>query len=73
MYTWYQTAVSNSTGLAGELWMSVHFNEHTMAAFLFKCMEGPAYGSPPAPTLYTESRILVRPEKVSEIPAALVS
>ena len=50
--------------------MSVHFNEHTMAAFLFKCMEEPAYGSPPAPStlppahpLYTESRILVRPEK----------
>ena len=63
--------------------MSVHFNEHTMAAFLLKCMEEPAYGSPPAPTahptpsrppahptplppahpLYTESRILVRPEK----------
>ena len=46
--------------------MSVHFNEHTMAAFLLKCMEEPACGSPPAPTahpLYTESRILVRPEK----------
>ena len=55
-----------------------------MAAFLFKCMEEPVYGSPPTPTahptllppahlLYTESMILVRPEKVSEIPAALVS
>ena len=58
-HTWYQTAVSDYTGLAGELWMSVHFNEHTMAAFLFKCMEEP----PPAQPLYTESRILVRPEK----------
>ena len=49
-------------------------NTCTMAAFLFKCTEEPAYGSPPAPTthptplppthpLYTESRILVRPEK----------
>ena len=35
--------------LAGELWLSVHFNEHTMAAFLFKCIEEPAYGAPPAP------------------------
>ena len=28
-------------GLAGdhELWLSMYFNEHTMAAFLFKCME----------------------------------
>ena len=51
------------TGLAGELWLSVHFNEHTMATFLFKCVEEPAYGSPPTPPLYTESRILVRPEK----------
>ena len=25
--------------LAGELWLSMHFNEHTMAAFLFKCTE----------------------------------
>ena len=30
----------------GELWMSVHFNEHTMAAFLLKCMEEAAHGSP---------------------------
>ena len=63
---WYQTAVSNRTGLAGELWLFVHFNEHTMAAFLFRCMEEPTYGSPSAPTahlLYTESMILVRPEK----------
>ena len=48
-------------------------NTHAMAAFLFKCMEEPDYGSPPTPTahptplppaqpLYTESRILVRPE-----------
>ena len=34
--------ISDRTGLAGELWMSVHFNKHTMAAFLFKCMEEPA-------------------------------
>ena len=62
-------------------YLCTSMNTHAMAAFLFKCMEGPAYGSPPAPTtplppthpLYTESRILVRPEKVSEIPAALVS
>ena len=72
-HTWYQTAASDRAGLAGVLWMSVHFNEHTMAAFMFKCMEESAYSSPPAPTthptpflpahpLYTESRILVRPE-----------
>ena len=68
-------AVSDRTGLTGELWLSMHFNEHTMAAFLFKCMEEPAFGSLPAPTahptpsrppthpLYTEFMIFVRPDK----------
>ena len=37
---------------ASELWLFVHFNEHTMAAFLVKCMEKPAFGSPPAPTTH---------------------
>ena len=28
----------------------LHFNGHTMAAFPVKCMEEPAFGSPPVPT-----------------------
>ena len=40
---------SNLISLSNELWLFVHFNGHTMAAFLVKCMEEPTFGSPPAP------------------------
>ena len=58
-------AVTDHTGLTSELctWLSVRFNEHTMAAFMFKCMEEPTFGSPTAHPLDTESMILVRPGK----------
>ena len=39
---------SDLTSLTSELWLSVHFNEHTMAAaFLFKCMGEHAFSSTP--------------------------
>ena len=40
------------------LWLSVHFSEHTMAAFLFKCMEEVAFGSPHDPTTPHPIRVL---------------
>ena len=40
----------SATVPAGQfMWLSVHFNEHTMAAFLFKCIEDPTYSSPTIP------------------------
>ena len=39
-------------GQAGELWLSVHFNEHTMATFLFKYIDKPTLGSPPTLTTH---------------------
>ena len=74
MYTWYQTTVSGRAGLAGELWLPVHFNEHTLAAFLFKCMEEPACGSLPThpPPIYWIHDIGEAWKDVSEIPAALL-
>ena len=47
--SWCQTAAGDHIGLTSELWLSVHFSGHTMAAFPVKCIEEPAFGSPPTP------------------------
>ena len=31
--------VSDRISLTNKMWLFAHFNEHTMAAFLLKCME----------------------------------
>ena len=62
--TWCQTAAGDHIGLTSELWLFVHFNKHTMAAFQVKCIHGGTHlwltTHPPAPTthpLLTESMI----------------
>ena len=83
-HTWYETAVSDRTGLAGKLWLSVHFNEHTMAVFCSNVWKNPPTAPhPPPPPIPPPScpptPYILNPwywwglKKVSEIPAPLVS
>ena len=61
-YTWCQTVAGNRIGLISKLGVFVHFNEHTIAHFLFEYMEKLIFGSPSAPiTCPTSSRPTTHP------------